>query len=268
MPEMLKETDIIQSLDQLAYDLEIQILLAAEVGPRAWGYGQPEQPLHVTFLYAHAPTWYYQVFPEAQKMEIQETESLHFHGIDIQKALYMAAKSDLNVLECLASNHQLGPDYFGQWLQLHIGEGFDPAHAFSAYLKRARQFDEVETVTIQSQIEVIWSQLCAFWIARHHMMPTMNFDQLLEELVYPDNPDCFQKIEAMKHQVMRIKDSSEPTTFEDKDVLRFMEENFVVLENARPPHCERLDKTYWNEVFRDVIAHSKVGYTSPRLDEF
>src|ERR1041385_3431013 len=90
-------------LKDLESENNVNILLAAESGSRAWGFPSPDSDYDARFIYVHPKDYYLSIDDQRDVIELPVDEVLDINGWDIRKALKLFAKSNAPLFEWLQS---------------------------------------------------------------------------------------------------------------------------------------------------------------------
>lgn len=100
-PEIRK--DIVKKLSHIESEYDVEILFAIESGSRAWGFESIDSDYDVRFVYRHKPSWYFNILPKRDVIELPIVGVDDYSGWDIRKALFLLNKSNPVFFEWLRS---------------------------------------------------------------------------------------------------------------------------------------------------------------------
>ncbi|MCR8848247.1 nucleotidyltransferase domain-containing protein [Rossellomorea sp. SC111] len=188
-------TDVIK---QIEIDHEVKILFACESGSRAWGFPSKDSDYDVRFIYIHKPDWYLSIDKKQDVIEIPARDSvslpidplLDMSGWELTKALRLLRKSNPSILEWLTSRMVYCQSYsVVDQLKELAQKLFSPASSLYHYLNMVKSnfhaHFQGEEVKVKKFFNVLRPLLAAQWIEKHHSIPPIDFQELLEDLVPP-----------------------------------------------------------------------------------
>ena len=91
------------SLDRIAKEEGVRLILAVESGSRAWGFHSPDSDYDVRFIYARPETWHYRLGKKRDVIEREITDDLDISGWELSKALSLTIGSNAVIGEWLQS---------------------------------------------------------------------------------------------------------------------------------------------------------------------
>ena len=90
--------EIVKRIKEKLVEIEkvenVQIILAAESGSRAWGFASPDSDYDVRFIYIRKPEDYIRLNPVRDVIEWQLDDVYDVSGWDLQKALRLLHESN------------------------------------------------------------------------------------------------------------------------------------------------------------------------------
>lgn len=166
----------------------VRILYACEAGSRAWGFPSKDSDYDVRFIYVRAEDWYLSIFAKRDVIERPISDKLDINGWDLRKALNLFRKSNPPLLEWLGSPiiYREDPEIAEQFRRF-TPLSFSPRACMYHYLHMAkgnyREYLLGEQVKIKKYFYVLRPILACEWIEKHHTMPPIEFDRLVDSLI-------------------------------------------------------------------------------------
>ena len=188
--ELINESisdEIVEHLTKIEQEYDVIVLQAIESGSRAWGFPSPDSDYDVRFIYAHPKDWYLQLSEERDVIELPINDELDIAGWDLRKALNLANKGNAVVQEWMISPivYQQSASYAS--LSALIGSAFNPIATYHHYRSMAKKaYADIEQ-SEQKKLKLFFyfarATLSAKWIVEKQTMPSILFDDLVQELV-------------------------------------------------------------------------------------
>jgi len=178
---------VIEHLVKIEQEHDVVILQAIESGSRAWGFPSPDSDYDVRFIYAHPKDWYLQLIEEQDVIELPINDELDIAGWDLRKALNLANKGNAVVQEWMISPivYQQSGSYAG--LSELIENAFNPIATYHHYRSMAKKayadIEQSEQKKLKRFFYFARATLSAQWIVEKQTMPSILFDDLVQELV-------------------------------------------------------------------------------------
>jgi predicted nucleotidyltransferase len=251
-----------ESLNAIAQENGVTILMAIESGSRSWGFPSPDSDYDVRFIYAHPKDWYLQVFEQKDVIELEINSELDINGWDVKKALGLAAKGNAVVYEWLNAPiiYQQHTEA-GALLADGVNGGFNPAAAFHHYYSLARKFmsylgETGDAVNLKKLFYLLRALLCARWIFQKRSIPSVLFNVLMDELVKTQQPEQYVYINQL------VVDKSQLGEADGKPVNPALIEFIHLLlqdlaEHSFTNELRKTDSAYhqadWNQLFKRVL---------------
>jgi len=255
------QKEIRENLDAIEEKHQVQILLAAESGSRAWGFASPDSDYDVRFIYMQRPEDYLRIDPKRDVIEWQLDEVLDINGWDLKKALKAFAKGNPNVLEWTQSPivyrkaelwnavSEAGLRYFSEKTAL--------SHYYGTANSTYHEYLSGDTVRYKKYFYALRPLLCCRWIERYHEVPPVLFSELLKLFQVPEEglPD------QLYGQIQLLLERK--AVSEEKDLNPHMPSilDFIREECARQkkisdetPDDHLRDLEPLNEVFRKTLG--------------
>lgn len=179
---------ILEALERIEQEENVRILYACESGSRAWGFPSKDSDYDVRFIYIRPMDWYLSIFEKRDVIERPISDMLDINGWDLRKALNLFRKSNPPLLEWLQSpivyreNHaiaeqirRISPSMYSSkscmYHYLHMAKG------------NYRDYLQGDQVKIKKYFYVLRPILACAWIEKHHTMPPIEFDRLVDAIV-------------------------------------------------------------------------------------
>lgn len=184
---------ILGILKQIEIDHNVKMLFACESGSRAWGFPSKDSDYDVRFIYIHKPDWYLSIDQKRDVIEIPARDSvaipidplLDMKGWELSKALRLLRKSNPSIIEWLTSTIVYCQPYSVVDRIKEMDQNlFSPVSSLYHYVKMAKgNFRDHEEGGIKKYLNVLRPLLAAKWIEKYHLIPPIQFQKLVEELL-------------------------------------------------------------------------------------
>ena len=89
-----------QRLKEIEKEYNVEILLAAESGSRAWGFASPDSDFDVRMIYKRPQAEYLRLDEVRDVIELQIDDTWDVSGWDLDKTLKLLNKSNPTMYEC------------------------------------------------------------------------------------------------------------------------------------------------------------------------
>lgn len=179
--------EVVEHLTKIEQEHDVVVLKAIESGSRAWGFPSPDSDYDVRFIYAHPKDWYLQLGEERDVIELPINDELDIAGWDLRKALTLANKGNAVVQEWMISPivYQQSASYTN--LSALIESAFNPIATYHHYRSMAKKayadIEQSEQKKLKRFFYFARATLSAKWIVEKQAMPSILFDDLVQELV-------------------------------------------------------------------------------------
>jgi uncharacterized protein len=179
---------ILAEIEKIEEEYEVKICLAVESGSRAWGFPSKDSDYDVRFIYVHKKNWYLSIDQKRDVIELPINDLLDINGWELSKALRLFRKSNPPLMEWLHS----GIVYYQAFslvdkLKAIQHQVFLPQSALYHYLNMAkgnfREYLRGDQVKIKKYFYVLRPVLACLWIERYNLIPPIEFQTLVEELL-------------------------------------------------------------------------------------
>jgi len=179
--------EVVEHLTKIEQEHDVVVLQAIESGSRAWGFPSPDSDYDVRFIYAHPKDWYLQLGEERDVIELPINDELDIAGWDLRKALNLANKGNAVVQEWMISPivYQQSASYTN--FSALIENAFNPIATYHHYRSMAKKayadIEQSEQKKLKRFFYFARATLSAKWIVEKQTMPSILFDDLVQELV-------------------------------------------------------------------------------------
>ncbi|GGL54309.1 nucleotidyltransferase domain-containing protein [Halocalculus aciditolerans] len=176
---------VARALDELADKHEVRVVLAREVGSRAWGLAGPASDHDVGVVFAQAPVEYAQLGTA--------TESVHeaFAGVDVKawnvtRLAELVVESNPTVLEFLGSDVEYVEAVDADALAEHAHANFVPIDLYHHYRSLAtRQHEKYvrsgTDATVSRNLHLARAGLYARYVLATHAFPALDVPRFLDD---------------------------------------------------------------------------------------
>ncbi len=265
-----KETkkEIRQHLEQLAGSLNVDIILAVEMGSRAWGFHSNNSDYDIRFIY-RKPMCYYLTYNVETKKDIIERQNTDkdwdIVGWDIRKVCKLFEKSNGNLIEWLRSPIsyvETSPEINN--LKELAETSFNPIalchHYYAMAKNHKRIYLDRESVGHKKYLYAVRSLICAEYIVKTGKLPAVNFLELLEDthelskevdIIYPDIMALVQK--KQKGHELGVGLPIVPLDEFVKSMLQNYEKGYEKYFPHQTIHDKQQRVEALEKIFRDVI---------------
>ncbi len=243
MPEPIQSL-----LRQIETKYLCQILYACESGSRAWGFASPDSDYDIRFIYAHPISWYLQLEPKRDTIEIMAPGNLDLAGWELSKTLRLFGSCNLPLNEWMDS-----PTIYRAQSEFHaslcslIPHYFNPKKSLHHYLSMAERMADHEIqngkVRIKKLFYILRPLLAGLWITTHHKMPPTRFDRLLEQSLPTSVLKTVQDLLAQKSNAIENETIAIPTILLDwiTDTRQILSRNAQNLPKPNGPDWKPLN---------------------------
>lgn len=251
---------VLEELRGIEKDENVRILYACESGSRAWGFPSKDSDYDVRFIYVRPEDWYVSIFEKRDVIERPISDRLDINGWDVRKALNLFRKSNPPLLEWLESPIIYREDRrIAEQIRRFSTFTFSPRACMYHYLHMAkgnyREYLQGEKVKIKKYFYVLRPVLACEWIEKHHTMPPIEFDRLVEHVV-PKGSELRDVIESL----LVRKRAGEELDYEPRinpinefldQRIKYYEQTVAGLKTADGVQDQQLDDLF-RSVVRDV----------------
>jgi uncharacterized protein len=250
-PEIRKHID--QTLVNIERDYDVEILFAIESGSRAWGFESIDSDYDVRFVYRHKPSWYFNVSPKRDVIELPIVGVDDYSGWDIRKALFLLNKSNPVLFEWLRSPIVYREEaHETNLLRKAAAEYFSPISSVYHYLHMAtgnnREYLQGEQVRIKKYFYVLRPLLACMWIEERHESPPMKFEDLLDEAeVSSDFKDAVRTLLSRKRASQELGLEPKIPVINDfiKEKIEYFVQRTSTFDPAKKPDAQYLNDLLW-----------------------
>lgn len=259
------QKEIRENLDAIEREHQVKILLAVESGSRAWGFASPDSDYDVRFIYAHRQEEYLRIDSIKEVIDWKLDKVLDINGWDLKKALLAFGKGNPNVMEW--ANSPIVYRKAAEWDEIR-------ATAFSYFSEKAvlfhyygtakstwQRFLTGDQIRYKKYFYALRPLLCCRWIKQYHMVPPMQFSELMKLFDDQDanlSRDLFDAIqELLAWKAMTEEKDLNPQMPVIRDFIVSECERQKLISEAAPDDRKR-DYGSLNEVFRKVIGYSNL----------
>lgn len=248
-----------QYLDQLEQEHDIRILLACEVGSRAWGFPSPDSDYDVRLLYVHPKDWYLSLEEGRDTIELMlEDREIDIAGWDLRKALRLMLKSNTSLIERLQSTiiYQCDPE-FVSIMQSLAQAHYSRVASLHHYLNMGKKsYEEMQAgeqgYRFKSFFYALRAAASCQWILTREEMPPISF---LETLNGIEMADSLKEKILLLVELKKTKDEDYLHQGE-RQCLAFIQESIKMAEQqgGTLPAAPAKSKEALNSFFKTVLA--------------
>lgn len=203
--------EIVEHLAKIEQEHNVVILQAIESGSRAWGFPSPDSDYDVRFIYAHPKDWYLQLNEERDVIELPINDELDIAGWDIRKALNLANKGNAVIQEWMISPIVYQQSVSYEALSVLVEQAFNPIAAYHHYRSMAKKayadIEQSEQKKLKRFFYFARATLSAKWIIEKQTMPSIEFSDLVEELI-SDSSLCDNIAELVRQKLSESEKSN------------------------------------------------------------
>ena len=180
------EAHIQKQLDLISHEHNVRFLFAVESGSRAWGFPSPDSDFDVRFVYAHEQSWYLNLFPGRDVIELPIKGDWDTNGWDIRKALQLLLKPNPVLLEWLSSpiRYRWKDDVCTALIDF-VEKFISPTDCAPHYFHLARRqwlnaIEGKDRVNLKKYFYTLRPVLALRWLRLYpDRLPPMNFQELV-----------------------------------------------------------------------------------------
>lgn len=243
-----------QRLREIEEAHAVRVLYACESGSRGWGFASPDSDYDVRFIYVHAVSWYLQVSPQRDVIELPIAGDLDISGWELRKALGLLRKGNATLIEWLASPLVYRADApFLEAMHAAAKQTHQAERSFHHDLHMARKnrhdYLRGDSVRLKKYLYALRSLLAALWISRGRGVAPMRFQELVDVLV-TDAPlrRAIDDLLALKRAAME-SEVGPPMPVLDA----FIDTELTRLEAAAPPKREPTDFSVLDRLLMSTV---------------
>lgn len=247
--------EVIEHLTKIEQEHDVVVLQAIESGSRAWGFPSPDSDYDVRFIYAHPRDWYLQLSEERDVIELPINDQLDIAGWDLRKAINLA-----NIGNAVVQEWMISPIVYKQSasyasLSALIESAFNPIATYHHYRSMAKKayadIEQSEQKKLKRFFYFARATLSARWVAEKQTMPSIVFDDLVQELVC--NQVLAQSIDSLVKQKAQVSERSNVEV--QTTVFDFVASIYQSL--SEQVSFNRESKLASNDDFRDFLRIEK-----------
>lgn len=247
-PNQKSAQQIRDLISEIEEQYHIEILLASEMGSRAWGLEGPASDFDVRFIYREAPEKAFALFPESDAMRVntfimegeKETET-DLVGWSLPKALKLAAASNPQIGEiCRAPiQYQRDPSFTVDLMNLSkAGSTRVMAHYHRGIAKKnlLSKICDAPLRDVKVHLQMLRGFMSAIWFTQNPEQggfPPLDFDELRASVHLSNRHQWLQGTDEEIDQLLKLKRSGAP---------RKTHEIFPLVQQWALVEMERLDK--------------------------
>jgi predicted nucleotidyltransferase len=235
----------------------VKIIYACESGSRAWGFASRDSDFDVRFIYAHPVDWYLSVAERRDFIEVVESGGLlDINGWDIRKTLQLLKKSNVPLMEWLASpiKYRCLEIAVDPLLELSR-KAFLPEASFRHYVSMSKNsFADIRNAgrpTIKSYLYALRTMLCCKWTKTFGERPPMLIDELLSVFL----PDMRNEIHRHIDEILLIKKQSTESAVIDRLAVidDYLISQLSELSHFSPQKVAKEPLGCFDDLFREII---------------
>jgi len=243
-----------EHLKDIEEQYEIKILHAIESGSRAWGFPSPDSDYDVRFIYAQKPEDYLSLDSEKEQVDYYPDPEMDIIGWDLRKYLKLIYKSNSVAFEW--ANSPIVYKTTSEWsiIKEKIPAYFNERSGLHHYLGEASHIlhlcEDKNSISYKKYLYILRVILASRYIEKHHVVPPMLFEKLIE-----DNLPC--DYEASLREVLACKakglENDQNMRFSDLDA--FIRDELLRLNAyANNLKCrDRQDNRELSAIFYSVV---------------
>ena len=204
--------EIVKRIKEKLVEIEqvenVQIILAAESGSRAWGFASPDSDYDVRFIYIRKPEDYIRLNPVRDVIEWQLDDVYDVSGWDLQKALRLLHESNPALHEWCTSPIVYREDERADALRELSKECFIPKKSLYHYLSMAKGTYNThlsgDEVRLKKYFYSLRPVLAAKWVIEKGTMPPIIFDELVSAELDPDMVPLVEELVRVKRETPEL----------------------------------------------------------------
>ncbi len=232
----------------------VTVLYACESGSRGWGFASPDSDYDVRFIYVHRLSWYLQVSPGRDVIEVPISDDLDINGWELRKALGLMKKGNATLIEWLDSPVVYRSD---DTFLAHIRTAAQQTHqadrSFHHYIHMARgnyrEYLRGETVRLKKYLYVLRPLLATLWVEQGRGVVPIRFTDLVDALV--TDPALQQSIAELLDHKRRAGESEHGRPY--PLINQFIDRELTRLESVNPPTHQNIDFSVLDKLLMDMV---------------
>lgn len=202
------ETIIRKKLADIEKHENVEIILAAEVGARAWGLGTPNSDHCVRFIYKRKLNDYLRLDPMKDTIEWQPGNTLEIVGWDLKKVLQLLNASNPALFELFSSPIVYQSGEMLEELKTLADKYYSPKKSLLYYWHIASanytEYLNAERVRIRDYFYVLRPLLAGKWILGNNCPPPIDFMKLLDSEFPPQLRRQMDKLLELKKECSEL----------------------------------------------------------------
>ena len=175
---------ILQKLDDIERKNNVRIILAVEVGSRAWGYASEDSDYDVRFIYVQPASQYLRLDKVRDVIECPVNEKFDINGWDLKKALQLLHQSNPSVFEWFDSPIAYKRTKESDAIDYILYDYYMDKHAIWHYINMAkrnyRDLLKDDVVKLKKYLYVLRAIFVAYSIPNTDEIPPIQFEELVE----------------------------------------------------------------------------------------
>lgn len=248
-------TEILDQLARIEREHDVRILYASESGSRGWGFASHDSDYDVRFIYVHPLSWYLQVSPQRDVIEVPISDLLDINGWDLRKTLGLLKAGNVTLVEWLDSPIVYCADEtFVSTIRDAVRQTHRPEYSFQHYIHMARKnyrgYLSGDTVRLKKYLYVLRPLLATLWIEQGRGQAPMRFQDLVDAVITDAS------LRASIEQLLDIKRLSGESEFGQPLSLinTFIDTELTRLETAGPPPSIDVDFAVLDRLLMDTVV--------------
>lgn len=243
---------ILEKLKEIEAKRNIEILLAAESGSRAWGFASPDSDYDIRFIYRHEKDWYLSPWDKDETIEFMTEDDLDGSGWDLRKTFHLLLKSNAALLSWFYSPIvYVKNEKFYELFKPLADECFSPIAVSYHYLSMSKKYLEAcrtDEVKLKSYFYCLRTALTGKWIVEKGTVPPVLFSELLALV------DDFTRAKIENLIALKATKGEPYEHPNDWELFGFLEK--MILDNeekSKTLSSGNSDKNEMERVFRKIL---------------
>lgn len=228
--------DIKARLVAIEAEHNVRVLYACESGSRGWGFASPDSDYDVRFIYVHPLSWYLQVSPQRDVIEVPISDELDISGWELRKALGLLKKGNATLIEWLDSPvvYRAEPGFLPAMrdaarLTHQVSRSFH--HYVHMARKNYREHLCADTVRLKKYFYALRPLLATLWLEQGRGVVPMRFAELVNAL------ELDPVLGAAIDELLTVKRAANESQYGPPRAIlnAFIDAELMRLESVLPP---------------------------------
>lgn len=257
--------DIKARLTEIEALHNVRVLYACESGSRGWGFASPDSDYDVRFIYVHPLSWYLQVSPQRDVIEVPISDELDISGWELRKALGLLKKGNATLIEWLDSPvvYRAEPGFLPAMrdaarLTHQVPRSFH--HYVHMARKNYREHLCGNTVRLKKYFYALRPLLATLWLEQGRGVVPMRFAELVKAL------ELDSVLRAAIDELLAVKRAANESQYgPPRTILNaFIDAELMRLESVLPPLPLNTDFSVLDQLLLNTVGQTDESFEGGR----